>query len=59
MTLSDPEWLFYTEFYFAPVCISYSSQAGFRSLATLRIVVNVGELFARFPCDSTAFLFYM
>jgi len=40
--------------------------AGFRSLATLKLVVNVvGELqneknsygIARFPCDSTAFLF--
>ena len=42
-------------------------ESGFRSLATLKLVVNVvGELsteknscgIAQFPCDSTAFLLY-
>jgi len=44
----------------------WSCEHGFRSLATLELVVNVvGKLqteknscgIARFPCDSTAFLF--
>jgi len=42
--------------------ISRALKPGFRSLATLILVVNIGERqtetngIARFPCDSTAFL---
>jgi len=62
MTLDDLEWPFSVKCCFAPVCLKH----GFRSLATLKLVVNaVGELYteqnscgiAQFPCDSMAFLF--
>jgi len=45
--------------------MSGALKSGFRSLATLKLVANVGEHqtetndIARFPCDSTAFLLRM
>jgi len=41
--------------------MSIALKPGFQSLATLKLVVNVGKLqtpcgIARFPCDNTAFL---
>jgi len=45
--------------------MSWGRKPGFWSLANLKLVVNVGKRrtetngIARFPCDSTAFLFYI
>jgi len=58
---TEIEWPFCVKFCFAPVAL----KPGFRSLATLKLVVNVvSELqtksnscgIARYPCDSMAFL---
>jgi len=61
MTLSDLEWSFYVKlFFFAGMSIAL--KPCFRSLATFKLAVNVGEQLlqcgiARFPCDSTDFWF--
>ena len=58
--MRDPEWPFCVKFCFIRRHVGMS---GFRSLATVRLVVNIGEHqtemkgIARFSCDSTASLF--
>ena len=67
VTLNNLEWPFCVKFCVAPVCFG-ALKPGFRSLATLELVVNfVGKLYtenkscgtAPFSCYSTAFLFYV
>jgi len=66
MTLNDLEWPFCVKILFCAGMFG-ALKPGFRSLATLNLVVNVvGELYkeknscdiTRFSCDSTAFLFH-
>jgi len=55
---------YYVKLCFAPIVMSIAMKSGFRGLATLELVVNVGELktatnncgIARSPCDSTTAL---
>jgi len=46
VTLNDLEWLlFYVKFYLTPVYLAAKRlKPGFRSLYTLKLVVDVGEL---------------
>jgi len=61
MTLNDLEWPFYVKFCFF-AGMSRALKPGFRSLATLKLVLNVAEHqketngIAQFPCDIRAFL---